>query len=228
MIAYGICVGPTSNFELICRPTIPKDRIIISRYNMTSIFEAYNSILTEVLAISDLEALVLIHDDVALAPTFEQSVYDGLTTGAAIIGAIGARNPRSIAWWEGTPRGKAVETSRVFDYGGGTHFVDTVDGMVMVLAPSAFKSLRFDEDTFHGFHAYDIDLCTTARAMGMSIVVAPLDLVHHTKANRGDVNGWREADLLWKKKWRRISFTGYLSGRALLFLHRLSHRVRQG
>jgi GT2 family glycosyltransferase len=92
----------------------------------------------------------------------------------------------------------------LFDFGGGTHDVDTVDGFAMVISPSCARIIRFDEYTYRGFHGYDIDYCYEAKRAGFRVVVAPLDLVHHTKGTLGDVTAYRQADLAWQRKWRRV------------------------
>lgn len=227
MIGYGVCVGPTEKYETICKPALPATAVIFERRGYPSIFAAYNSIMDEAAAQPDLEALVLLHDDVALGPSFEGDLHAALATGAGVIGAVGSVRPHSIAWWKGEPRGRAVELDRVFDYGGGTHAVDTIDGLIMVVARAVVMSIRFDENTFAGFHAYDIDFCFTAQRAGWRIVVAPLDLVHHTKANLGDVNGWRKADLLWRQKWGEVSQIRYWWENGVIWLHSISHLLRQ-
>lgn len=227
MIVYGVCIGPTEKYETICKPSLPTRAIILERRDFCSIFSAYNSIMEEAVGIIDLEALVLLHDDVAIGANFERDLRAALATGADVVGAVGAVGPRSIAWWKGEPRGRAVEVERVFDYGGGTHLVDTVDGLLLALTADLVKSTRFDDQTFSGFHGYDIDFCTTARSQGRKVVVAPLDLVHHTKANRGDINAWRRADLLWRRKWGYVSPCRYWCGWGLLRLHVISHWARR-
>ncbi len=227
MLAYGICIGKTDKFITVCQPTIPSGSPVLVRRGQESIYTAYNSIIEEALELDQLEALVLLHDDVALGQGFEDDVRRALSLGADIVGAVGARNPRSIAWWEGEKKGKAIEPTRVFDYGGGVHEVDTVDGLIMVLSRAAVTKLRFDDARFSGFHGYDIDLCSTARLIGMNVVVAPLDLVHHSKGSLGDVNAWRKADLEWRRKWRHISAIGYIAGRAALQAHIVSHATRR-
>lgn len=204
MFAYGVCIGPSDSYERICRPSLPLAAVVSERRQQSSIFIAYNSILKEVTASSSLEAVVLLHDDVELGPAFEQDVRAALTTGAGVIGTIGSRHPPSIAWWLGETRGRAAETVRLFDHGGGTHDVDTVDGFIMVLSPDCARSVRFDEHTYFGFHAYDIDYCYEARRAGYRVVVAPLDVVHHTKGTLGDVIAYRQADLAWQRKWHLV------------------------
>lgn len=204
MIVYGVCVGPSDSYEGICRPSLPTDSWVIVRRSQESIFTAYNSILDEASKIEGLDAVVLMHDDVELGPRFENDVRNALQLDAAVIGTVGSVNPSSIFWSSGSARGKAVETTRVFDFGGGIHDVDTVDGMVMVLAPACVRSLRFDERTYHGFHAYDIDYCFEARKAGYRVVVAPLDVRHHCKIGLGDDMNWRRCNLAWQTKWRTV------------------------
>lgn len=46
---------------------------------------------------------------------FDQRVRAALRPGIAIVGACGAREVRSIAWWEGTLRGPVSETHGQLD-----------------------------------------------------------------------------------------------------------------
>jgi 2-polyprenyl-3-methyl-5-hydroxy-6-metoxy-1,4-benzoquinol methylase len=203
MITYGVCIGPSDSYEWVCRPSLPSAAVVSERRQQSSIFQAYNSILEELTALSNLEAVVLVHDDVELGPRFEDGVRAALTTGAGVIGAIGSLYPPSIAWWKGETRGRAVETRRVFDSGGGTHDVETVDGFVMVLSPDCARRVRFDERTYPGFHGYDIDYCYEAKRAGFRVVVAPLDCVHHSKGSPYGI-AYRQADLAWQRKWHRV------------------------
>ena len=203
MITYGVCIGPSDSYEWVCRPSLPSAAIVSERRQQSSIFQAYNSILEELTALSNLEAVVLLHDDVELGPRFEDDVRGALTTGAGVIGAIGSLHPPSIEWWKGETRGRVIETRRSLDYGGGAHDVDTVDGFVMVLSPDCARTVRFDERTYRGFHGYDIDYCYEAKRAGFRVVVAPLDCVHHSKGSPYGI-AYRQADLAWQRKWHRV------------------------
>ncbi len=226
MIAYGICIGPSQNYETICRPSLPPGAFVRERRNQASIFSAYNSILDEVLAAEpEVEAVVLVHDDVALGAQFESEVRVALETGAGIVGSIGAIRPPSIAWWEGAARGRVVESGKTIDYGAGTYEVDTVDGLVMVLARACAMKIRFDSRTYHGFHGYDADYCYEAKRAGFRVIVAPLTLVHHTKASRGDPIAWRAADLAWQRKWGITSRPTLTLRYARLTAYRLRHAM---
>jgi len=118
---------------------------VCERRRQSSIFTAYNSILEELATLSNLEAVVLLHDDIDLGQRFEDEVRDALKTGAGVVGAVGSLHPPSIAWWTGEARGRAVETVRLFHFGGGTHDVDTVYGLAMVISRSCARIIRLDE-----------------------------------------------------------------------------------
>jgi hypothetical protein len=213
MIVFGVCVGPSDKYERICHPSLPKGALVLTRTNQVSIFSAYNSILDEAAEIPDMEAVALIHDDIEVGPSFEQDVRIALNTGAGVVGAIGSLDPFSLAWWKGHRRGYAVEPGRIVDHGVGFHEVHTVDGMAMVLSPECARSVRFDAKTFSGGHAYDIDFCFEASTRGYRILVAPLDVRHHTKGTLGDVLAYRRADLALQSKWK-------LTPKPTLFLRR--------
>jgi 2-polyprenyl-3-methyl-5-hydroxy-6-metoxy-1,4-benzoquinol methylase len=89
----------------------------------------------------------------------------------------------------------------VLDFGGGTHDVDTVDGLMMVLSPWAVRNLRFDDARFTGFHGYDADFCFQARRAGRRVVVDDIDVIHHTKGGYGDEQAFRRSDDAWRAKW---------------------------
>ena len=218
MIVFGVCVGPSDNYERVCQPSLPRDAVVLTRTNQKSIFSAYNSILDEAVQIPDLEAVALIHDDVELGPLFESNVRVALSTGAGVVGAVGSLDPPSLAWWKGEKRGFALEARRTLDFGAGVHEVHTVDGMVMVLSGQCARSARFDERTYRGFHGYDIDFCFQARSDGHEIMVAPLDLRHHPKGTLGDVLSYRRADLTLQRKWKLTSKPVWMIRRAKLAL----------
>ncbi|MFN8201198.1 MAG: hypothetical protein U0S48_01445, partial [Solirubrobacteraceae bacterium] len=73
--------------------------------------------------------------------------------------------------------------------------------LLMALSPWAVRNLRFDQGTYSGFHAYDVDFCFAARAVGRKVVVADLPLMHHTKGGYGDKAVWDAADAAFRAKW---------------------------
>jgi 2-polyprenyl-3-methyl-5-hydroxy-6-metoxy-1,4-benzoquinol methylase len=76
-----------------------------------------------------------------------------------------------------------------------------IDGLIMVLSPRAVQQLRFDEQTFTGFHGYDADICFQARRAGMRVVVDDLEVIHHTKGGYGDPAAFLAADRAFRAKW---------------------------
>lgn len=207
MIAYGICIGSDEKFNTMARPGLARcaapDAAIAESRDNDSIFSAYNEILDHFSVNADLEALVLLHHDVELLdPNFETKIRSVLADPAvAVVGAIGAVAVRSLAWWEADTRGRCQESERMIDFGGGTHEVDAVDGLLLALSPWAVRNLRFDELTYSGFHAYDMDICFQARQADRRVMVTEIDLIHHT-AGRTIDGGWRFApNDAFVRKW---------------------------
>jgi len=207
MIAFAVCVGSEEKYRQLAAPGLraacEPDSLVAETTTSTSIFEAYNEVLEAFADRDDLEALVLLHEDVELVDSeFCAKVRRRIAEpDVAVLGVIGARGVTSLAWWEGEGRGRCLETRGLVDFGGGVHDVASVDGLMLVLSPWAVRNLRFDEDRFSGFHGYDADICFQARAAGKRVVVDEIAVVHHTKGGYGDVDAFRRCDAAFQAKW---------------------------
>lgn len=166
---------------------VPGDRIDIDW--ATRIAVAYNRILDR----AD-DIVVFLHDDVELHPGARTKILEGLER-YDVVGVIGARKIQSLAWWQGDMVG-TLDESRGPISGAPDGEVDAVNGLLLAFRPG----LRFDE-TYPGYHGYDIDICFQARAQGMTVGTMPIPLTHHTKGGYGDQATWKACKEIWKQKW---------------------------
>ena len=207
MIAFAVCVGSEEKYRDLAQPGLRQvcepDSLVAEVTTDSSIFEAYNEVLDAFAERDDLEALVLVHEDVEIVDSdFCGKIRRRLAEpDVAVLGVIGARGVTSLAWWEAEGRGRCLETRGLVDFGGGSHDVDSVDGLMIVLSPWAVRNLRFDTEAYTGFHAYDVDISFQARAAGKRVVVEDIALVHHTKGGYGNVDAWRAANSAFRAKW---------------------------
>lgn len=211
MIAYGTCIGSDDRFARCAEPGILRaagpDPVVLKRWEQKSLFAGYNSILDEARELPDLEALVLLHDDTELQDAdFEAKVRELFSDPSiGLAGAIGASHVTSLRWWEGELHGRASwngppdEGPRVSDYGAETVDVDCVDGFLLVLSPWVVGHLRFDDQTFHGFDGYGVDLGFTVRRSGKRVVVRDFPLHHHDRPRNH--LGLQRANVRWRAKW---------------------------
>ena len=206
MIAFAVCVADSGAFHQYCRPALaacsePDTQLALIETD--SIFSGYNEAIDAFAPHPDLEALVLLHEDVAIRdPEFCETVRASLSDPAiAVVGVIGARDVRSLCWWEGQIHGRVSETRGVLGHGGGRHDVDAVDGLLMVLSPWTVRNLRFDDERFDGFHGYDVDLCFQADAHGRRVITDDLQIHHHARGGIGDGYGFWTADRTLRHKW---------------------------
>jgi hypothetical protein len=250
MIAFGCALTDAGLYERCAGPGIERaaepDSVVIKipsagldnpdgtfrEHGLSgSIFRNYNLIMDQVAGRDDLEALVLLHQDVEIADTdFCRRIRHALQDPeVAIVGCAGAIGVRSIAWWEGSVTWASFE-HRFREYGGGaiaggawdrgqipphasTGDVDTIDGLIIVMAPWAVRELRFDE-TLSQFHGYDFDICLQARAAGKRVVTEDFHVVHHHSLDLiGDLSGWIEAHIKIAEKWDgRMPGVGQMPG----------------
>jgi GT2 family glycosyltransferase len=234
MIVFGIAVTRSEDYERWSGPGIDRvresDSEVCANSSPGSIFRAYNLLLDDAGDHADLEALVLLHQDVEIVDDDfcgkVRAVFSD--PDVAIAGCVGARDARTMAWWEGAVTWASF-THRYYEHGGGSlpafsmspetenlpayarlGEVDTLDGFIMVLSPWAVRNLRFDE-TLGRFHGYDFDLCMQARAAGRKVVTADLKVWHHHSLElMPDPETWIETNIRLTEKWE--SRNGNLGG----------------
>ena len=233
-LAYGVCVGPSGDFEKFALPGIramdPAAPIFVRR-GQNSIFEAYNSIIDEV-AHLNVDGLVLIHDDVMIRDAdFARkvtSLFEDPSIG--IVGVIGASDVKSLEWWWSESRGRVRERGRTVDFGTGTFDVDVVDGLLIAMSSIALEILRFDE-SFPGFHGYDADIGMQAKSRGLRVVVADIDVYHDSVPGQiTNQKAYLRAGVLWRSKWRstranRFEYIRFISTKKDLRLRQRLTRI---
>jgi GT2 family glycosyltransferase len=226
MIAFGVPVTRSEDYVRWAAPGIERarepDSAVFVNSSPGSIFRAYNLLLDQSAEHGDLEALALLHQDVEIVdedfcPKVREVFSD---PDVAIVGCVGARDARTMAWWEGAVTWASF-THRYYEHGGGilpafamspndaqplpafahTGEVDTLDGFIMVLSPWAVRNLRFDE-TLGQFHGYDYDICMQARALGRKVMTADLKVWHHHSLElMSDPENWIEVNIRMTEKW---------------------------
>ena len=208
MLCYGCCVGPTSHFEELALPAVsatlePTDRLLTVR-NAESITSAYNTLIDDTRTLTDVEALVLLHDDVVLHDrNFAARVRRVLRDPTiGVIGVVGGSGLCNMSFWDAkTSKGRVWDGTRFLDFGPPRGDVDVVDGLLMVLSPAALSTIRFDETTFSGFHGYDVDYCLSCRQAGLRVVVEPF-VVYHQSTGNMSANSYTAAQTAFEQKWR--------------------------
>jgi hypothetical protein len=209
MIGFAVCIGSEETFGRCAQPGIEAvaepDSLVAELTDCDSIFSAYNEALDVFSDRDDLEAVVLIHDDLEIVDSdFCTKLRSRFKSDPdiGIVGVVGARGVRHLAWWQGGEQyGRVLDARSLVDFGGGSHDVEAVDGLLMALSPWAARNLRFDEERYGGFHGYDIDICFQARAAGKRVVVDELAVVHHTKGGFGDLESFKAANAAFVAKW---------------------------
>jgi hypothetical protein len=220
MIAFGCAISEPEAYRLYAEPGIRRakepDSEVYAFSAVGTIFRSYNLLLDTAAHLEDLEALVLVHPHAEITdPAFCAKVREALSDpDVAVVGAAGAREVRSIAWWEGEVVASDI-LHRYNDHGGGElralswagdalpppAEVEVVDGFLMVLSPWAVRNVRFDEALGLG-HGYDVDYCLQVRAAGRKVTVADLGLTHHRSLELiADLDLWVESHIRVAEKW---------------------------
>lgn len=205
VIAYGCCVGSWDKVRRYVEPRIGGQLLTV--HGATSIAEAYNEIIDTARGVHDLEALVLLHDDLEITdPDFEQKVRAALSQhDVVLVGVAGARGAMSLAWWNADAIGHQLTDSGMLEFGGRREGdVEVLEGSLLVLSPWSLEDLRFDT-RYGGFHGYD-DIGYEAVARGKRVVVADIDTHHHTHVGwRSPAyrTAWETADIKFREKWKK-------------------------
>lgn len=219
MIAFGTAITDADVYRGCAEPGIrvaaEADSEVIALEPAGHVSRNLNLLVDRVAGREDLEALVLVSEEVEIAdPEFCATIRQTLRDpDVAVIGCVGASGVRSIAWWEGSvSRGRVVH--RYPEHGGGDIAafswtqprpapaeVDVVDGRLLVLSPWAVRNLRFDE-TLSLNYGYDVDFCLRAREAGRKVVTADFSVICHGPLELvPDPELWIEAHIGMAERW---------------------------
>jgi len=213
VIIFGTCyAGDGRRYREIAEPSVravaaPGDEVRASQGDARGICDVYNEFIDFARSREDCEALVLVQDDVeVIDPDFRTKVREAVRRpDVGVVGAIGSRSVRGLAWWQGEGVGRIYETRGPIWFEEASGAVDALDGLLLVLSPAAFRSVRFDATTFPRFHGYDVDICFQARSIGLTAMVAPLEVLHRTRGGLGDEEAFFAADRALFAKWKTSS-----------------------
>lgn len=76
-----------------------------------------------------------------------------------------------------------------------------VDGLWFCVRKELFDRVKFDQETYAGFHFYDVDICFQVLARGYKVMFASDILVEHFSEGHLSKD-WFESALIFNKKWR--------------------------
>jgi hypothetical protein len=223
MIAFGMSITKPAVYRRCAQPGIRRaaepDSEILELAAIGSIARSYNALLDRAAALTDLETLVLVHQDAELVDAdlcrrLREAFRD---PDVGLVGCVGAIGVRSIAWWEASVT-LASFVNRYEDHGGGdlesfswswdgapayaqTGEVETLDGFVLALSPWVVRNVRFDE-SLGPFHGYDLDFCLQVREAGRKVVTADFRAIHHRQLEMvPDPDDWVAAHMAVAEKW---------------------------
>jgi GT2 family glycosyltransferase len=165
---------------------------------------------------------IISHDDAILKSNNLNELLDEMySAGADIVGVAGNANIPALDpgyWWDGLTtagfRGSGAVIHRTPDtenmfhiesYGPYPQPVAALDGVWFAVRTECFKNpkLRFDAETFPGYHYYDVDFCATARSLGYKIWAAGI-MILHDKWGRGvEDPAFKQHQKLFINKWSK-------------------------
>jgi GT2 family glycosyltransferase len=80
--------------------------------------------------------------------------------------------------------------------------VVAVDGVWFCIPKLFFNTISFDENTFKGFHCYDLDICFQVRNAGYKVLVVSDILLEHFSGGSCN-NEWFENSIIFHNKWKK-------------------------
>jgi hypothetical protein len=181
--------------------------------NRYSIFEAYN----EGVSRSSYDILCFIHEDI-LFHTFDwgQKIANHLSApDAGIIGVCGGSTLSKVpASWSLYDQKKFIIQSSASGDKSVLHKtghngkstatqVVVLDGVFLCANKSLFKKIKFDEETFSGFHSYDLDICAQAFVAGYKNYAINDVLIEHF-SNGHHNKQWVINSMKLSDKWSSI------------------------
>jgi len=211
MIVFATAVSDSAVYEGVAlrgiRRVAESDSRVLTRVGHDTIQRPYNEMMDEAAALPDLEALVLLHQDLELLddslPRRLRRAFRDPRVG--LLGVLGGRLSKLHCWLSPDrafgfaigPNPRPLADPRISV---GPHEVDGVDGALIAAAPWVVRSVRFDEQGAGRFHGYDIDLGLRVKARGGTLICEDVPCRHHTVL-KGDFDAQRDAGVELARKW---------------------------
>lgn len=204
LISVIICSIDPVKYELVCANL--RDRFgdspyeVIGIHDARSLCEGYNRGVEK----SRGDILIFCHDDIQIiSPSFSGLVRKHLQT-FDVIGCAGTTRLKDSKWMSsGDPHIHGViaypvanawpsDLFHVSMWGGAeltqVGGIQALDGVFFAANRRVVESVRFDEETFDGFHGYDTDFTYAAFLHGFKLAVCKDILIAHKKST-GDFEG---------------------------------------
>lgn len=162
--------------------------IIDNSDNRYSIFSAYN----EGIRRSEGEILCFCHDDILFRSAQWGNAVTALFEDGSI-GLIGVGGSHFMSsspiYWSSLPfisqfgitTDKGIVTKDDYRHFFHGHLADVVavDGVCFFIPKDLFETIRFDDKTYTGFHAYDMDISMLVQSLGKRVCVTDVLTVEH-------------------------------------------------
>lgn len=163
--------------------------VIDNSTNKYNIFQAYNEGVSRAKG----DILCFVHDDVLFRSNNWGTIIADLLKDESIgiVGFAGAHFLPSVPfyWWD-TPfiSQYDIDNKKLQSHCDYMHDniadVLVVDGMCFFIPQPLFNFIQFDDITYNGFHAYDIDICMQIQQYGKRVCVTNLVLIEHFWADK--------------------------------------------
>jgi Glycosyltransferase like family len=208
VIAFGCAISDQAIFERVALPSIRRvaepDSLVIVRSGYDSIQEPYNLMMQEAAAHPDLEALILMHQDLEL---LDDSLLDRIRPlldqpRMGIVGLFGGRAV-PLHYWSDTDELYGRSRTPMVDvhHSVGSHDVDVVDGVLLVMVPWVVRTLRFSPMFARCFHGYDVDFSLRVGARGGRVICNDIPYFHHMERPWKDPQQVLEGGQLLSRMW---------------------------
>lgn len=202
LVSVIICSIDLVKYETICQnfaELLKEERFeIIGIHDAKSLSEGYNRGVRQ----SSGSIIIFSHDDIEIVtPDFSRKIKDHLNH-FDIVGVAGTSKLVNCAWSSrGHPyiHGVITHFNRTSDEYEVTVFgadrsvvpgIQALDGVFLAVRRKTLETVTFDEQTFDGFHLYDVDFTYSAFLAGFQLAVCnDIALIHWSSGNFDDV--WR-------------------------------------
>lgn len=162
--------------------------VIDNSQNQYDIFSAYNVGVGRAKG----DVLCFMHDDVRFHTMGWGINVEGILSdkGIGLLGMFGSHfmSRYPLYWWSSpfisqysinTDHGVQEYQEHLDYYQGDVAEVAVVDGVCMFVRANLFSQLRFDEERYTGYHAYDMDLSMQVHQLGLKVCVTKEVLLEH-------------------------------------------------